>query len=57
MQTTIKFNSPSFPVKAVKVVNSLEEDNMSGDISFDKESQSVSVHLRAYKIISLALHF
>ena len=57
MQTTIKFNSPSFPVKAVKVVNSLEEDIMSGDVSFDKETQSVSVNLRAYKIISLALHF
>ena len=57
MQTTIKFNTRSFPVKEVRVVNSLEEDIMSGDVSFDKEAQSVSVHLRAYKIISLALHF
>ena len=57
MQATIKFNLPSFPVKSVKAVNSLEEDIMSGDVTFDKDSQSVSVHLRAYKIISMALHF
>ncbi len=57
MQATIKLNLPSLPVKSVKVVNSLEEDIMSGDVTFDKDSQSVSVHLRAYKIISMALHF
>jgi hypothetical protein len=47
------------PVKAVKLVNSLEEEIMSAEevSGFDKDTQSVFLHMRAYKIVSLALHF
>ncbi len=59
--TNISFKF-GLPVKSVSVVNSLEEEVGMEDaskvlIKFAKEEQSVSIHVRPYKIISLALHF
>ncbi len=43
-------------VDAVKVVNTLEEET-GEPVAFNAETQEVTVTLRPYKILSLALHF
>ena len=47
-------------IKSVSIVNTLEEEEESGHdgyFSFDVENQKVTLGLRPYKIVSLALHF
>ena len=48
-------------IKGVSIVNTLEEEEESGHddghFSFDVENQRVTLGLRPYKIVSLALHF
>lgn len=53
---TFKFGTP---IKGVQIVNSLEEEvpmEESSIASFDKETQELTLHVRPYKIISIALH-
>ena len=56
---TFKFGAQ---VKNLQIVNSLEEEAPMEEAAqiltaFDKEAQEVTLHVRPYKIISLALHF
>ncbi len=55
----VTFNFGESSVKSVKVVNSLEEEldiMEASQILHSFDDQSVSLHMRPYKIVSLALH-